>query len=55
MDRKGCRSLARLVLLSMWFLGIILRVLKLEVSVWISWKRMWLTIRFSSFLLYRVQ
>jgi hypothetical protein len=38
------------------FLGIILRVLRLEVSVWISYtigKGVWFSIRFSSFLLYR--
>jgi hypothetical protein len=42
----------------MRFLGIVLRVLRLEVSVWISetiGKRVRFCIRFSSFLLYSVQ
>ncbi len=40
------------------FLGIILRVLRIEVSVWISQtigKGVWFSIRFFSFLLYSVQ
>ncbi len=42
--------------ISFWFLCIILRVLRLEVSVWISQivgKGVWFSIRFSSFLLCR--
>jgi hypothetical protein len=42
----------------MFLLGIILRVLRHEVSVWISsttGKGIWFSIRFSSFLLYNVQ
>ncbi len=44
--------------ISLMCLGIILRVLRLEVSVWISWtigKGIWFSIRFSSLLLYSVQ
>jgi hypothetical protein len=68
MDRRGGQSLARLALFSKWaglkwnswtyyffeVSGQLLRVLRLEVSVWISWKRVLFTIRFSSCLLYCV-
>jgi hypothetical protein len=40
---------------SMWFLGTILRVLRLEVSIWVSWtigNGVLFSIRFFSFLLY---
>ncbi len=43
---------------SLRFLGILLRVLRLEVSVWIYQtivKRVWFSIKFSSFFLYSVQ
>jgi hypothetical protein len=42
--------------ISLRVLGIVLRVLRLEVSIWISKTRVegvWFSIRFSSFLLYR--
>jgi hypothetical protein len=44
--------------ISLKFLGIILRVLRVEVSVWISktiGKGVWFSIRSSSFLLFNVQ
>ncbi len=45
-------------IISLGFLGIVLKVLRLEVSVWISQtigKGVWFSIRFSSCLLYSVQ
>jgi hypothetical protein len=41
--------------ISLRFLGIILKVLRLEASEWTTGKGVLLSIRFSSFLLYSVQ